>query len=603
MAYVIPDNLRSKRDLPAGIKHVVGAFETGLDETATAWFEPPYAPQSNPPHFVVLLPDRGIVVLEVLEVRSTGLLGVFKGKLRIQRDDVETEIDNPLSRADERGRELRRVVEAESRLRGFKVPIASGAIFPNLERSEAEQKGLQRQIALDKCIFKSEVTTAIQNSGSHALLAAFNRILGIEGLLEPIPADKEKVLRGLIRPELVIDNMRPSTSTSTQLTIFRHPTDGEDMIRIMDRQQEALAKNLGSGHRVIRGVAGSGKTLILVFRARMLAQANRTKRVLVTGFNKTLIGELRSMLAAETNVDVDNVHRIMAQAIRAARLTAPSFEEQGGERYAEIAVQAVQSGAGPRYAAVLLDEAQDFGTNGLRFVAGLLESGSDDLVIVADAAQNIYKRKSSWSDAGIQARGRTRILRRNYRNTREILEYASKFLLASSVLHAELVPDFDDENAIIPPEAAERSGASPKTVVVADSDAEAASVVAAVRQITADTQRPKTVAVLYTSGQDDRGNISSSIYRALSEAGMNAFWVKDDESKKMLAHTKHPIVLSTIHSAKGLEFPHVVLCNISRDDGEAEANRKLVYVGMTRATETLTVIARQNCPYLSDLGR
>src|SRR5690606_22808272 len=36
-----------------------------------------------------------------------------------------------------------------------------------------------------------------------------------------------------------------------------------DIVRVMDLQQEQLARSLGEGHRVIHGVAGSGKTLIL----------------------------------------------------------------------------------------------------------------------------------------------------------------------------------------------------------------------------------------------------------------------------------------------------------------------------------------------------
>jgi hypothetical protein len=36
-----------------------------------------------------------------------------------------------------------------------------------------------------------------------------------------------------------------------------------DLTRVMDLQQELLARSLEEGHRVIHGVAGSGKTLIL----------------------------------------------------------------------------------------------------------------------------------------------------------------------------------------------------------------------------------------------------------------------------------------------------------------------------------------------------
>jgi superfamily I DNA and RNA helicase len=45
----------------------------------------------------------------------------------------------------------------------------------------------------------------------------------------------------------------------------------------MDLQQEQLARSLGDGHRVIHGVAGSGKTMILGYRAEYLAKPRRTR--------------------------------------------------------------------------------------------------------------------------------------------------------------------------------------------------------------------------------------------------------------------------------------------------------------------------------------
>jgi superfamily I DNA and RNA helicase len=44
-----------------------------------------------------------------------------------------------------------------------------------------------------------------------------------------------------------------------------------DIVRVMDLQEEQLARSMGEGHRVIHGVAGSGKTMILGYRAQALA--------------------------------------------------------------------------------------------------------------------------------------------------------------------------------------------------------------------------------------------------------------------------------------------------------------------------------------------
>ena len=68
--------------------------------------------------------------------------------------------------------------------------------------------------------------------------------------------------------------------------------DQQDVLQVLDAIQEEHAQALGDGHRIIYGVAGSGKTVLLVARAKRLAQAGH-KRVLVTCYNYMLADQLR----------------------------------------------------------------------------------------------------------------------------------------------------------------------------------------------------------------------------------------------------------------------------------------------------------------------
>jgi hypothetical protein len=71
-------------------------------------------------------------------------------------------------------------------------------------------------------------------------------------------------------------NMFPEVRVQTQGALFDdNDADAElpSIMRVMDLQQEQLARSLGDGHRVIHGVAGSGKTMILGYRAEYLAKA------------------------------------------------------------------------------------------------------------------------------------------------------------------------------------------------------------------------------------------------------------------------------------------------------------------------------------------
>jgi len=601
MAFLIPDNLKSRRDVPGAIQRVAKALEIALNDQATLWFEPLFDPSNQKPHFVLLMPDRGIVVLEVLEAKATGILGMVRGKLRLTRDGREVEIDNPLTRAECFAGVLRDRISAEERLSGLKVPVEAGAILTSLTETEARDARLDRAIDLQKCLFKPELEAALAGSGEAAVLRRLVAILK-GSHRDRLPEDAEKLLRGLIQPETVIDRIAASGGKEAQLTIFRPPAGEDDIVRVMDRQQEAMAKSLGDGHRVIRGVAGSGKTLVLVYRAKLLAKNFPQHRFLFTCYNRSLAGELRALLADHANITVWNLDGLMFEVIRASRMKFPGYkDDDSGERVAQTALQALQVYRGERYRAVLLDEAQDFGTSALKFALGLLQAGSDDFIIVADSAQNIYRRKFSWKNAGIQAQGRTRILRINYRNTREILQFASAFLVAGGDLEIDESPDPENENAVIPPEAAKRRGPWPTLQICEDTREEATNVVQRVRRWASNGAGPRSIGVLYGTSRD--GN-AAAIYEALRSSKIDVFWLSDPknkEAKDYLSSVRSSIVLSTIHSAKGLEFPYVVLCALWKDQSERAENRKLTYVGMTRASHELAVVTTRSNPLAVDL--
>ena len=95
-----------------------------------------------------------------------------------------------------------------------------------------------------------------------------------------------------------------------------------------------------------------------------------------------------------------------------------------------------------------------------------------------------------------------------------------------------------------------------------------------------------------------------ALYDGLRAAGVRIFWLngpRDRDARDRLAETTAPVILSTIHSAKGLEFPYVVLCGIWREGEDPEVNRKLAYVSMTRATDYLAVVTREGHPLVADL--
>jgi AAA domain/UvrD-like helicase C-terminal domain len=587
MAFLIPENLRSRADVPSAVRRVAVALKNGLDDDVIVWFEPLFDNTGSKPHFVVLMPDNGIAVVEVLEVRPNKLLGSVRGRLRIVRDNEEAEVEQPLARADSFAATLHERIAAEPRLGEVQVAVAAAAVFPLLERADTDERNLETVLDLDRCIFRSEVEQGVAGETPSSLHRRFVQLLGASS---PIEGPLLDIVRGLVQPEIVIDS-----PDDGQLAIFR-PPEGEDLVRVMDQQQEALAKSIGEGHRVVRGVAGSGKTLILVYRAKLFAQMFPQHRFLLTCYTRSLAGVLRTNLEDYPNIDVEHLGTLIWRAIRDSGLSDPKFRDESGEERAAVALEALKRGALGRYRAVFVDEAQDFGPNALRFAVSLADDRFNDVLIVADAAQNVFRQRFSWKDAGIQAQGRTKILRRNYRNTREILELAHAFLLPEGT-EADVL-DLDDEAVIVPPDAAVRQGPAP-TLIYCDRAALVESAVEEAKRYTATRSAPKTLALLTIGNRQ-----AIDLERRLRSERIPFFFVTDpqkDENKDKVAEALEPVILSTVYSAKGLEFPSVVLCCTPRENQTLDELRSTIYVGMTRATERLTVLAEPDHPLAAEL--
>jgi hypothetical protein len=141
------------------------------------------------------------------------------------------------------------------------------------------------------------------------------------------------------------------------------------VLAVMDLHQEQLARSLGEGHRIVRGVAGSGKTLILAFRAEHLARA-ANKPVLVLCYANGIAGRLEAAMQARgvgDRVQVSTFHTWCFRMLRTYGIEPPSekeipeYEARLAESVRRVSA-AVEKGhiPGGQYEAALIDEAHDF---------------------------------------------------------------------------------------------------------------------------------------------------------------------------------------------------------------------------------------------------
>ncbi len=161
-----------------------------------------------------------------------------------------------------------------------------------------------------------------------------------------------------------------------------------------------------------------------------------TKPILVLCYNITLAAGLRSFVRQRGlggKVNVHHFHEWCGQQLVTYHVDWDRKAPEAWKVKTEAVIAAVDQGQIPRaqYGAVVIDEGHDFESEWLRLVSQMVDPATDSLLLLYDDAQSIYRNSRglnfSLSSVGIKAAGRTTILRKNYRNTREILTFAFDF--------------------------------------------------------------------------------------------------------------------------------------------------------------------------------
>lgn len=228
-----------------------------------------------------------------------------------------------------------------------------------------------------------------------------------------------------------------------------------------------------------------------------------------------------------------------------------------------------------------------------------------DLLIVGDATQALYKqREFTWADAGVNWRGRSTVLKLNYRNTKEILQAAAGFASATSA-------GDDDDFSVRTPLLTEDSRISGPRVEVVQCKDVFDEVTRAVARLEGwmkgrDSERrfrPHEIAVLYPRLHSDRHKNALQRLREML-AAYGTTWISGEGADGDYADPG--IKITSIHSAKGLQFPAVLLIwadllPSNFPDRNETQERNLLYVALTRAEHVLAVSHSGASPYLDVL--
>ncbi len=597
MAILIPDTCPSKAT--AGERRVYDFLREALPSRYMAWYEPVVA--GRYPDFTLLGEDFGLLMLEVkgwyagqitrADDHEIELRREYGGEVRVEthKHPIRQVRDYLFALNDEIGRPEYAILRHDAgEYRGKpRFPGGFGVIFTNITRPQLDAAGLTPVFPADRVICRDELS-ALETAGTKAVLQRLRGLFAVRFPFEPLTKDQIKTLKGVLHREVIV-RKRPATKASVAEDQPLLP--GAVALDVLDIEQEQVARSLGDGHHVLFGIAGSGKTVLLLARARMLAERDAAAKILILCYNKALAGALAAPFAEEPelrNVEVRHFHSWAARKTGLRKRDDESFEAFEGRMVAVLLGGIEHFAESEKYDAILIDEAHDFDPDWFRCATGLLKGGEQgDLLIAVDGAQSLYERGGSftWKSVGVRASGRTRRLSRNYRNTKQILEFAWQ------VAQSPVVAEESETHVRVLPTKASRHGLPPRyrgAETIAQEHEIIARIVADLRAL---GLADRDIAVLYPRRE---GNRIDRLCRRLREGG-EVCWVSNESDRDggVRSLQKPGLRLLTIHAAKGLEFPAVIVTALDQLPGPFEPDvvrdANLLYVGLTRAMDHLIV--------------
>ncbi len=241
------------------------------------------------------------------------------------------------------------------------------------------------------------------------------------------------------------------------------------------------------------------------------------------------------------------------------------------------------------YDHVVADEAQDISPAQLVFLSGLAGSGADALFFAGDTGQRIFRQPFSWVRLGVEVRGRSRLLRVNYRTSHQIRQYADRLL-------DPVVTDPDGNSARRDDTVSVFNGPVPRVQIARSVEEEVSLVAEWITELLSLGIAPESIGLIVRSGNE--------IGRAEQAATACGLPFSAVGYRKGPQHGS--LAVATMHLSKGLEFRAVAVmaCDdevipsqprIEAVGDEADLDevytteRHLLYVACTRARDHLLV--------------
>ena len=630
-------------------REVLGVLIRGFDHPdATILCEPSLARSTTrPPDCVLVDPAAGVHVVEVKGV-SLGQVEAIEpgGLLAIRYGGLVHKPKNPVSQARNAMFDIR-----DAAARNFDgeltLPFKYWVVMPSIRRSEWFGRWGDGAFAPPELLFADDLPSLAER-----LLGVGQRQLATQGL-DRWPADQFACVWKAFGDSSVLYHLPEERQARRvpEATLGELFDEAAEAYKTLSEEQQKLSsQDWSGGPRLVRGVAGSGKTIVLANNlARRLSRSlgggemlfgemDRRPRLLAVCYNRTLAPFIRQKIDSafrqrtgrplpEDAVEVWHYNRLLWHLSRRGlwryqKVEVADDEGRAGQYLAELEHAGQHQPdllTAVAYEAIYVDEGQDFLEADFRLLKGLCRTepdGEPDLHVFYDDAQNLLGRKRpNWRSLGLNVvGGRSHVMTQCFRNTRPLVEASFNVLYGRFAGSRDGVPtrEFGDvatleEKGLIEEKGdryevrfAVRDGLPPRLTIAPGFPEERRLLIERLRWLVEDQHvRPEDILVLAHSWRR-----VEALAEAVRSAGIPSIAEVHvaREAQDRILRRRGCLPLSTVASAKGYDAYCVLLAS-ANDFPSDVSGRASFYVGCTRAIEYLEVFAHGRTGLVAEMER
>ena len=380
----------------------------------------------------------------------------------------------------------------------------------------------------------------------------------------------------------IIDNIKVAIFPEIKIahTYNKNKQTIDEQMKVLDVEQNRIAKKIPFGHYMITGIPGSGKSIVLLSRALYISRLYPQWKILIVTYNKSLTSQLKLKIESVKkdfeyhDISLDNIKltTFHSLAMKYGKLSPSDFSKEKQDRFwKEILPNYAIQNAKPYYDMILVDEYQDFYKNWFELLIKLLKKYKDEngeeyinLFLAGDRLQSIYNpNEINWKqDIGLDMRGRATLLQSSYRVTKEHIHFGLSLLQKDKKYNSEVEKFYKDGKDIL------LKNMTKNSIKLIEGDYEDISEY--IQYLLKDKFSYKDILLLAPTKR-----IYEKVKNLLPiNIQKNIITSKEAVDDKM--------IFSTYHSSKGIESKITIVVDTDRIE-----ERKLLYVASTRASHKL----------------